>query len=128
MPAGFTALGTPQTNYTASRTFSDVSPRLGFDFQVNDDVLAYVSYAQGFKSGGFDMRGNERAFPGTRNGYDSETADNYEIGLKSTLLDDTLQLNLTAFYTPYEDVQVTVAAVSARHRRAHQRHGGAECR
>jgi iron complex outermembrane receptor protein len=108
VPAGFVPLGPPQSNYTESRTFSDVSPRLGFDYQITDGVMGYVSYAQGFKSGGFDMRGNERAFPGTREGYDSETADNYEIGVKSTLLDDTLQLNLTAFYTPYEDVQVTV--------------------
>ena len=107
VPAGFVALGPPQTNYTNDRTFSDVSPRFGFDFDVSDNVLAYVSYAQGFKSGGFDMRGNERANPATRDGYDSETADNYEAGIKSTLLDDTLQLNLTAFYTPYEDVQIT---------------------
>ncbi len=107
VPTGFVALGPPQTNYTNDRTFSDVSPRFGFDFDVSDNVLAYVSYAQGFKSGGFDMRGNERANPATRDGYDSETADNYEIGIKSTLLDDTLQLNLTAFYTPYEDVQIT---------------------
>jgi iron complex outermembrane receptor protein len=74
---------------------------------MTDDVLAYVSYSQGFKSGGFDMRGNETANPATRDGYDSETADNFEVGLKSTLFGDTLQLNLTAFYTPYEDVQIT---------------------
>ena len=82
-------------------------PRFGFDYRLSDDVLAYVIYNKGFKSGGFDMRGNEAANPATRDGYDSEIADNYEIGLKSTWFDDTLQLNLTAFYTPYEDVQIT---------------------
>lgn len=107
VPPGFTAFGAPASDYTNSRTFSDVSPRLGFDYSFADNVLGYVSYSQGFKSGGFDMRGNEAANPATRNGYDSETADNFEIGIKSTLLDDTLQLNLTAFYTPYEDVQIT---------------------
>jgi iron complex outermembrane recepter protein len=107
VPPGFTPLGPPSSNYTESRTFSDVSPRLGVDFEVSDDVLAYVSYAQGFKSGGFDMRGNAAAFPDTRRGYDSETADNFEVGVKSTLLDGALNLNLTAFYTPYEDVQIT---------------------
>jgi iron complex outermembrane receptor protein len=107
VPPGFVALGPPSSNYTESRTFSDVSPRLGFDFAVSEDVLAYVSYAQGFKSGGFDMRGNAAAFPDTRKGYDSETADNFEVGVKTTLLDGALNLNLTAFYTPYEDVQVT---------------------
>jgi iron complex outermembrane recepter protein len=106
VPPGFTRLAV-QSNYTNSRTFSDVSPRVGADLQLTDDVMAYVSYSQGFKSGGFDMRGNETAFPGTRNGYDSETADNYELGVKSTFMDGQLLLNATIFYTPYEDVQVT---------------------
>ncbi len=52
------------------------------------------------------MRGNETANPATRNGYDSEIADNYELGVKSNWFGDTLQLNLTVFYTPYEDVQI----------------------
>jgi len=106
VPAGFTRLSI-QSNYSNSRKFSDVSPRLGVDFHVTDELMAYVSYSQGFKSGGFDMRGNEAAFPGTRNGYDSETADNYEAGVKSTLADGKLLLNATVFYTPYKDVQVT---------------------
>ena len=106
VPPGFIALGRPQTNYTNDRSFSNVSPRLGFDFRFNDDLLAYVSYSEGFKSGGFDMRGNETANPATRDGYDSEIADNYEIGVKSNWFEDTLQLNVTAFYTPYKDVQI----------------------
>jgi iron complex outermembrane recepter protein len=106
VPAGFTLLAV-QSNYTNDRSFSDVLPRFGFDYRVTDDVLAYVIYNKGFKSGGFDMRGNATANPATREGYDSEVADNYEIGMKSTWLDDTLQLNLTAFYTPYKDVQIT---------------------
>ncbi len=62
------------------------SPRFGFDYRLSDDVLGYVIYNKGFKSGGFDMRGNETANPATRDGYDSEIADNYEIGLKSMLV------------------------------------------
>jgi iron complex outermembrane receptor protein len=53
------------------------------------------------------MRGNAAANPATRDGYDSETADNFEVGIKSTLLDDRLLLNGTVFYTPYKDVQIT---------------------
>jgi iron complex outermembrane receptor protein len=106
VPAGFTLLGV-QSDYTNDRSFSNVSPRLGMDFRLNDDLMLYFSYAEGFKSGGFDMRGNAAVNPATRNGYDSETADNFEVGMKSTWFDDQLQLNLTAFYTPYEDVQIT---------------------
>jgi len=111
-PAGFflfpnAALGL-LTDYTNGRTFSNVSPRLGLDFHLTDHVMTYLSYSRGFKSGGFDMRGNALVYPDTKNGYNSETADNYELGIKSTLLDDTLQLNVTLFYNPYKDAQIGV--------------------
>lgn len=105
VPPGFALLAV-QSDYTAKRTFSDVSPRLGVDYRLSDNVLTYAGYSAGFKSGGFDMRGNQAANPNTTAGYDSETADNFEIGMKSNWLDDTLQLNLTVFYTPYHDVQI----------------------
>jgi iron complex outermembrane recepter protein len=106
-PSGFVPLGAPETDYTNTRRFANVSPRFGFDYQFMDDVMGYVSYSQGFKSGGFDMRGNAAADPGTENGFNSETADSYEAGVKSTLLDKRLTLNLTVFYSPYRDVQIT---------------------
>ena len=106
VPASFTLLAV-QSDYTNDRSFSNVSPRLGMDFKLNDDLMLYFSYAEGFKSGGFDMRGNQLLNPNTSNGYDAETADNFEVGMKSAWFDDTLQLNLTAFYTPYKDIQIT---------------------
>ncbi len=96
------------TDYTGARTFSNVSPRLGVDFHLTDRVMTYVSYSKGFKSGGFDMRGNAAVYPQTQNGYDSETADNYEAGIKSTLLGNTLLLNVTVFYDPYKNAQIGV--------------------
>ncbi|MFC4312515.1 TonB-dependent receptor [Steroidobacter flavus] len=105
IPAGFVPLGV-DSDYTSERTFSDVSPRLGVDFKITDDAMLYASYAQGFKSGGFDMRGNAAVFPGTRDGYDSESVDNYEIGLKSEWFGRRLLLNLTAFLAEYTDVQI----------------------
>ena len=96
------------TNYTNSRTFSNVSPRLALDYHLTDHVMTYVSYSKGFKSGGFDMRGNATVYPDTKNGYNSETADNYEAGIKSTLFGNTLELNFTVFYDPYTDAQIGV--------------------
>ena len=109
VPAGFFPFPGPDavvTNYTGNRTFVNVSPRLGFDYHFTDHVMGYVSYSRGFLSGGFDMRGNATVFPGTENGYNSETADSYEAGLKTTLLDDTLLFNLTVFYDPYSNAQI----------------------
>jgi iron complex outermembrane receptor protein len=111
-PAGFflfpNAVAGILTDYTNSRAFVNVSPRLGLDFHWTPQVMTYVSYSKGFKSGGFDMRGNAAVYPLTKNGYNSETADNYEAGIKSTLLDDTLLLNFTVFYDPYTNAQVGV--------------------
>lgn len=105
-PEGFTLLAV-QTDYQNAREYDDFTPKFSFDYAFTDSVMGYASYTNGFKSGGFDMRGNEAVNPDTRNGYDSETVDNYEIGLKSVLADGRLVLNVTAFSARYEDVQVT---------------------
>jgi iron complex outermembrane recepter protein len=111
-PAGFflfpSAATGVLTDYTNSRTFSNVSPRLGLDYHLSREIMTYFSYSRGFKSGGFDMRGNALVYPQTENGYNSETADNFEIGLKSMLLDNTLQLNVALFYNPYKNAQIGV--------------------
>jgi iron complex outermembrane receptor protein len=96
------------TDYTKSRSFVNVSPRVGLDYHFTPQLMTYVSYSRGFKSGGFDMRGNAALYPQTENGYGSETADNYEAGIKSTLLDDKLLLNFTVFYDPYSNAQIGV--------------------
>jgi iron complex outermembrane receptor protein len=111
-PAGFFLFPTPAagvlTDYSNSRNFSNVSPRAGFDYHLTPQIMSYFTYSKGFKSGGFDMRGNATVYPQTQNGYNSETADNFEVGIKSTLLDNTLQLNLTLFYDPYKNAQIGV--------------------
>jgi iron complex outermembrane recepter protein len=106
LPPGYFNFNGVVTDYTGRATFVNVTPRLGLDFHWTDHVMTYVSYSRGFKSGGFDMRGNAAVYPQTENGYKSETADNYEAGIKSTLFDDTLLLNLTAFYDPYKNAQI----------------------
>ncbi|MGA3157296.1 MAG: TonB-dependent receptor, partial [Steroidobacteraceae bacterium] len=108
VPAGFFPDPGVVTDYTHERAFVNVTPRLGLDYHFTDHVMGYVSYSKGFKSGGFDMRGNAAVYPQTENGYNSEIANNYEIGVKSTLLQDTLLLNVTVFYDPYTDAQTGV--------------------
>ncbi|HUL18319.1 MAG TPA: TonB-dependent receptor, partial [Steroidobacteraceae bacterium] len=108
VPAGFLPIPGVVTNYDNTRAFVNVTPRLGLDYHWTDHLMGYVSYSRGFKSGGFDMRGNAAVYPATQYGYNSETANNYEIGLKSTWLDDTLLLNFTVFYDPYSDAQIGV--------------------
>jgi iron complex outermembrane receptor protein len=87
--------------------FDDWTPMVNVAYQANDELMLYGSYSEGFKSGGFDQRYNV-AFPDGPTSFDPETANTYELGMKSSWLDNTLRLNVAAFYTDYEDIQIII--------------------
>jgi iron complex outermembrane receptor protein len=95
------------TNYTAKETFEEFTPRISATYKLTPDVNAYAAYGRGFKSGGFDMRGDATATPATVNGYDPEIVDSYEAGLKGALFDRRLRFTSAAFYTEYKGQQIT---------------------
>ncbi|GAB3094007.1 TonB-dependent receptor [Aestuariicella hydrocarbonica] len=96
------------TDYQNDNSWSQFSPRVSVDFSLNDDIMMYASYSQGFKSGGFDMRGDATANPGTVNGFDPEIVDTVEFGVKAELWDGRVRMNAATFYSEYTDMQVTV--------------------
>lgn len=100
------------TDYTASRTFEEFTPRVSLSYNFAPDIRAYVSYGRGFKSGGFDMRGDASATPATMLGYDPETVESYELGLKGLFFDNHLRLSAAVFHTAYEGQQVTSQQVN----------------
>ncbi len=91
------------------RSFSNTSFRLGTEYKFTSDVMAYYSFSQGFKSGGWTTRLLD-VIP-TNNANDltflPEKADTHELGLKSTFFDRNLRLNIAAFTTKYSNIQVT---------------------
>lgn len=97
----------PRTNYTRTREFEKFTPRVSVSYEFGDDLTAYASWSQGFKSGGFDMRGDAVLYPATVNGYNPETVETYEIGLKGSLLDRRLSFATAIFDSSYEDQQIT---------------------
>ena len=98
------------TLYTNSRTFSRFTPRVSLSRDFSPALTGYASYSQGFKSGGFDMRGDALAMPDTVNGYDPEKVDTYEFGLKGSGLDGRLNFSSAVFYSDYTNQQVTIQA------------------
>lgn len=71
---------------------------------LTDSVMAYASYATGYKGQGFDISTGftpRRAAEPVR----PETSDAYEIGLKSRFLDNRMQLNIAAFWTDFDGFQ-----------------------
>ncbi len=74
---------------------------LSASWQYTDANMVYVSYSQGFRSGGFSIRGTDP----NRLAFNPETIDAYEIGLKNDFLDRKLRVNFNAFYMELEDQQ-----------------------
>ena len=100
-------LGGPRTNYTRTREFEKFTPRVSVSYAFSPTLTAYGSWSQGFKSGGFDMRGDAVLYPATVNGYAPETVETFEIGLKGSLLDRRLSFATAIFDSSYEDQQIT---------------------
>lgn len=87
----------------ASEEWSETTPKLGLSYQLDDDILFFGSYAQGFKSGGYFGRNTGVAAFTTS--YDPETVDTFELGMKSDWMDGRVRLNATIFSTDYDDKQ-----------------------
>ncbi|HRX39849.1 MAG TPA: TonB-dependent receptor, partial [Parvularculaceae bacterium] len=84
--------------------------KFGLDYRITDDVLAYAMYSHGFKSGGFN--GANSNTTQQLKGYQPEELDSYVIGLKSTLADGSMQVNLAGFYYDYKNKQEQDRAVT----------------
>lgn len=105
--------GLLRTNYTNSRDFEQATPRVSLSYEPRRDLNLYASWGKGFKSGGFDMRGDAVLTPTTVNGYQPEKIDSYEVGMKGAFLDRRFFLNLAGYYSNYRDQQVTIQAPAA---------------
>jgi iron complex outermembrane recepter protein len=99
--------GLLRTDYTNDRSFDKFTPRLSVSYKFTDTLTSYASYSEGFKSGGFDMRGDAVLTPETVNGYNPETVKSYEVGLKGSAFDGRASFNLALFHSDYSDQQIT---------------------
>src|SRR5258708_1051882 len=77
--------GGPDLNATLSQSFkiNKLTGRLGIDYDLTPDVMAYASFNRGYRGAGF----NAQAFfqPSEFNSAPPETINAYELGLKSQL-------------------------------------------
>ncbi|PNU04388.1 TonB-dependent receptor [Novosphingobium guangzhouense] len=86
------------------------TPMANLSWQATPDLMAYVTYSQGFKGGGY----TQRVFPPEESlpSFRPETVDSYEAGFKLMALGNRLRFNGAAFYTDYNDMQLLVADAS----------------
>ena len=71
---------------------------------LNEDTMLFASYSRGYKGQAYDIStgfNQDKA----DNPVAAEESDAYEVGIKTTLLDQRLQLNVVGFYTEYDNFQ-----------------------
>ena len=90
-------------NLQGERNESSFTPLINISYKIDEDIMAYASATTGFKAGGFDARANNvNSWE-----FEEEEATAYELGIKSLLLEDTLEVNLSFYRTEYDNLQVS---------------------
>jgi iron complex outermembrane recepter protein len=109
------------TGFDQSNTENNLSGTLKLSYRFNEEAMVYVSGANGYKAGGYNL--SRVTAPQTAPGvgtlldqlgltpdynthFPRETVESGEVGIKTTLFDKTLRLNAAAFYQRYTDFQL----------------------
>ncbi|GAB3114922.1 TonB-dependent receptor [Aestuariicella hydrocarbonica] len=116
-------IGYTSAPVTNKDDWADSTVRAALNYQFNEDISFYASYAQGYKSGGIDtfsyafadgvtfptfVGEDITAYGGVPKAVDPETSDSYELGIKSYWLNQRVQFNAAAFYYVFKDQQQLV--------------------
>ena len=92
------ALPFPTYDLKDDRDDSDTTPSVNVQYDLGDDSIVYISFSQGFKSGGFDFESGDD--------FEDETVDAWEAGIKSQFADGAVELNASIFHSEFSDLQV----------------------
>jgi iron complex outermembrane receptor protein len=107
---GFPVAGSPYTYYPKgpfTQVYNNFSPTAGIEFHINADQMLYASYSKGYKTGSWTTRlsSPHPTYDNTLH-FNPEFAKSEELGYKSELIDHRLRLNLAAFHTKYDNIQL----------------------
>ena len=99
------------------KTEDQVSGTVKTSYRITPDYMVYLSYAKGYKAGGFNLDRTERtvvtatgpAFvPNTNTHFSPERANSYEAGTKLKFFHKSLLVNATAFYQDFSQFQLNI--------------------
>lgn len=119
LPAGLRLL-CPRPDYESVVEEEEVTGTLSLAYKPSTDLMFYASYSHGYKAGGINLDRDATIGPVLPNGtvvgtqaqinavavFDPEFSDSYEIGVKSELFDNRLQVNATLFQAEFKDFQL----------------------
>ena len=96
------------TGEVRKATFDAWQPKFTLTYKATPDVTLYAGYSRGFRSGGFNQTGvgavaASNGIVGVSDIFEAETADTFEAGFKTSLLEDMLTFNGAAYTTKSEN-------------------------
>jgi iron complex outermembrane receptor protein len=111
------ALACPTTPGTpgASHRWPMATYRMALDHEFTDDLMGYVSWNRGMKSGQFDTFGTAAGGPANNPPVNPEVLNALEAGMKSEWLDHHLQANLSAFHYNVQNLQMAIIVAGGTH-------------
>ncbi len=86
-----------------SATWSNFNPSLTLDYNWTDELSTFAKVVTAYKSGGYNVRSTEDGFTPP---FDEEHMISYELGLKSSWLNNRVSVNASVFRADYEDMQL----------------------
>lgn len=93
----------------------DWVPKVEVSFDVSEDHMVYATYSEGFRLGGINgfipevCRAEVAALGSSWNApFNSDSLENYELGAKTSWLDNRLTANLAVYYNEFDDIQTNV--------------------
>ncbi len=90
---------------------SAITGTVSLQYDLGDSSMLYATYSRGYRGRAFDVTSSSDADT-FANPVEAETADSYEIGVKTRLFDDRLELNVTAFQTFFKNFQAQIVDMS----------------
>lgn len=97
--------GIPANTETESGSFDQVTSKLVLSYRPSDGMLYYLSAAEGYRSGGFNVALQDPLLP---DAYDPDTTWNYELGVKSSWQEGQVTINGALYYVDWSDMQILV--------------------
>lgn len=87
-----------------SRSETNISPSISLNYKPEDNMFFYLTFSQGYKSGGFNVFSIS---PTDDAEYEPEHVNNYEAGVKTTFLDRRLQIDASVYHLDYRRLQAS---------------------
>ena len=111
----FTGIFYQGYNLEADQSFNDASPEATLRWEPTDNLTLYAAYKEGFKSGGFSNSAIHSTITIVNNDPSTSLPDfvfapehvkGFEGGVKASLFDRTLSVELEAYHYKFKDLQI----------------------